>query len=72
MCGVYATVPVTLDFRGAGRHRLAHVSVDAAEPSGVAGVCNPMSVTIAGISQQPLISGHFFGRVQREIGVTVN
>jgi hypothetical protein len=71
MCGVYKTVPVTLDFRGAGRKVLAHVSVDAAEPSGVSSACNPMSVKIGGTPRPALISADFIGRIQRAIGVTV-
>ena len=71
MCGPATAVPVKLDFRGAGRTVLAHVSVDAEEPGGVSGACNPMSVTIGGTRQPALISPHFIGRVQRALGVTV-
>ena len=71
VCAAYIAVPVTLDFRGAGRKVLAHVSVDAAEPSGVSSACNPMSVKIGGTPQPALISADFIGRIQRAIGVTV-
>ena len=63
---------MTLDFRGGGRKRLAHVSAAPTEPQGGTSVCNPMSVRIAGAPQPSLISNDFFGRVQREIGVTVS
>ena len=70
MCGPYASVPVTLDFRGAGRRPLAHVSADVTEPQGESGACNPMAVTIVGTRQAPLIGG-LIGRVQRELGVKI-
>jgi hypothetical protein len=71
MCGAFESVPVTLEFRGAGPKVLARVSVDAEEPQGISSACNPMSVKIGGTPQPSLISSDFIGRVQRALGVTV-
>ena len=70
-CGLSSTAPVTLDFLRVDGKRLAQVEADVTEPDGGSNFCNPMAVTIAGAAQPSLISLNFFGRVQREIGVTV-
>ncbi len=70
-CPLVQTTPVTLDFHDAGGAVLAHVAVDAIEPKGLSGICDPIAVQILGGNQPSLLGENFIGRVQREIGVTV-
>ena len=65
-CPVLGGPTVTFDFRAASGVLLAKASV--LDFQGTSGPCNPISFSIRGHRQTPLIGGNFLKRVQRLLG----